>query len=105
MKTVKRFIAGAVCPRCAAMDRIVAYTDEDQRQVRECVACGFNEKLREVDTLAAQAPQPETRVTRKIAPLADQVKAQPIKFYPRMPGKKGKTVDKSEGSEDPASPE
>jgi len=90
---VKRFIAGAVCPRCAAMDRIVAYTDEDQRQVRECVTCGFNEKLREVDAVAAQAPEPETRTTRKKIPLTEQIKAQPIRFYPQMPGK-DKNADK-----------
>ena len=36
----RRFIAGAVCPRCAAMDKIVVDLDGD---LRECVACGFNE--------------------------------------------------------------
>lgn len=36
----RRFIAGAVCPRCAKMDKIVVDLDTDQR---ECVACGFSE--------------------------------------------------------------
>lgn len=36
----RRFIAGAVCPRCALMDKIVVDLDTDQR---ECVACGFSE--------------------------------------------------------------
>lgn len=36
----RRFIAGAVCPRCGAMDRIVINLDTDQR---ECVACDFSE--------------------------------------------------------------
>jgi len=36
----RRFIAGAVCPRCARMDKIVVDLDTDQR---ECVACGFCE--------------------------------------------------------------
>jgi uncharacterized metal-binding protein (TIGR02443 family) len=36
----RRFIAGAVCPRCARMDKIVVDLDTDQR---ECVACGFSE--------------------------------------------------------------
>lgn len=36
----RRFIAGAVCPRCAQMDKIVVDLDTDQR---ECVACGFSE--------------------------------------------------------------
>jgi uncharacterized protein len=37
----RRFIAGAVCPRCALMDKIVINLDTDQR---ECVACGFSEQ-------------------------------------------------------------
>jgi uncharacterized metal-binding protein (TIGR02443 family) len=37
----RRFIAGAVCPRCARMDKIVVNLDTDQR---ECVACGFSEQ-------------------------------------------------------------
>lgn len=40
MATPKRFIAGAVCPRCAEMDKIVMFTTEEG-QFRECVACGF----------------------------------------------------------------
>ena len=37
----RRFIAGAVCPRCAQMDKIVVNLDTNQR---ECVACGFSEE-------------------------------------------------------------
>lgn len=36
----RRFIAGAVCPRCGQMDKIVVDMDTDQR---ECVACSFSE--------------------------------------------------------------
>jgi uncharacterized metal-binding protein (TIGR02443 family) len=36
----RRFIAGAVCPRCALADKIVVDMDTDQRQ---CVSCGFSE--------------------------------------------------------------
>ena len=36
----RRFIAGAVCPRCALMDKIVVDLDTDQRV---CVSCGFSE--------------------------------------------------------------
>ncbi|WP_020409188.1 YheV family putative zinc ribbon protein [Hahella ganghwensis] len=93
MSVVKRFIAGAVCPRCGAMDRIVSYVDEHARQIRECVDCGFHEKLRDADTQLPGGPEePETRVTRK-KPVAE-VKAQPIKFFPRMPGK-SKNEDES----------
>jgi uncharacterized metal-binding protein (TIGR02443 family) len=37
----RRFIAGAVCPRCGAQDKIVVDLDTDRR---ECVSCGFSEE-------------------------------------------------------------
>jgi len=40
----KRFIAGAVCPRCGEMDRLVSF-EENGKTVRECVACDFSEAL------------------------------------------------------------
>jgi uncharacterized metal-binding protein (TIGR02443 family) len=43
MSAIKRFIAGAVCPKCAEMDRLVSYTNDDGT-FKECVACGFMEK-------------------------------------------------------------
>ena len=43
MTSPKRFIAGAVCPKCAEMDRLVNYTNDDGT-FKECVACGFLEK-------------------------------------------------------------
>ena len=43
----RRFIAGAVCPRCALMDKIVMYDNERGERVRECVACGYNDALDE----------------------------------------------------------
>lgn len=57
----RRFIAGAVCPRCAQMDKIVVDLDSDQR---ECVACGFSER-RPGDTPVAAEVQ--TRVSRAAA--------------------------------------
>lgn len=55
----KRFIAGAVCPRCGEMDRIVNYRLGD-KNYRECVACGFKDEIR------LQSPPRElaTRVNR-----------------------------------------
>ena len=41
----KRFIAGAVCPSCSAMDRIVMYR-EGESDYRECVECGFKDEMR-----------------------------------------------------------
>lgn len=43
MNTPKRFIAGAVCPKCAEMDRLVSYSN-DGGTFKECVVCGFIEK-------------------------------------------------------------
>lgn len=57
----RRFIAGAVCPRCGAMDRLVVDLDS---QMRECVACGFSE-ARPQDS--AEPREPPTRVTRPLA--------------------------------------
>ena len=43
----RRFIAGAVCPRCAQMDKIVMYDSEAGERVRECVSCGYRDSLDE----------------------------------------------------------
>lgn len=39
----RRFIAGAVCPRCKEMDSIVMYRVEGV-DYRECVSCDFEER-------------------------------------------------------------
>ena len=59
-KTTRRFIAGAVCPRCAAMDKIVMDLESDQR---ECIACGFSDARPTGPTPS----EPGTRVTRAAA--------------------------------------
>lgn len=43
----RRFIAGAVCPRCALMDKIVMYDNAQGGRVRECVSCGYQAELDE----------------------------------------------------------
>ncbi len=62
MATPKRFIAGAVCPRCAEMDKIMMFTTDDDDQVRECVACGFTDAVS--DTPEPTNPELETRVNK-----------------------------------------
>ena len=43
-KVLKRFIAGAVCPRCGEMDTLrMARVDDEQ--LRDCVRCGYEDKL------------------------------------------------------------
>jgi hypothetical protein len=37
----RRFIAGAVCPRCAKLDKLVVDSETDQR---ECVSCGYRDE-------------------------------------------------------------
>lgn len=41
-KTKRRFIAGAVCPKCGTMDSIVVVSDIEPGH-RECVSCDFKE--------------------------------------------------------------
>ena len=81
----RRFIAGAVCPRCARMDKIVVNLDTDQR---ECVACGFSEARPgdRADTPAAPPQQAEgtprdlpTRVSRAAARRVE-TPAEPVRL-------------------------
>lgn len=44
-KTQKRFIAGAVCPKCGALDKLMIFKHEG-KDYRECVACGFEDEMR-----------------------------------------------------------
>ena len=66
----RRFIAGAVCPRCAQVDKIVVDRDTDQRQ---CVSCGFSEDRpglpasNPVVATAYKPPELPTRATRAAA--------------------------------------
>ncbi len=55
----RRFIAGAVCPRCSEMDKIVNYKLGD-KNYRECVACGFKDELR----LQSSPRELDTRVNQ-----------------------------------------
>ena len=56
----RRFIAGAVCPRCGQMDKIVIDLNTDHR---ECVACGFSEARPK----APESTELPTRVSRAAA--------------------------------------
>lgn len=73
----RRFIAGAVCPRCALMDKMVVDLDTDQRI---CVSCGFTEARPGLPAAATPAPaatELPTRVSRAAARRV-QTPAQPI---------------------------
>lgn len=77
MSVVKRFIAGAVCPRCNQMDTLRMYRDEE-REHRECVKCDFTDSMR----LDGQ-PEPEELETR-VNKVAEELEpdTQPLLFHP-----------------------
>ncbi len=80
----KRFIAGAVCPACSAMDKIQMW-DVDGVPNRECVACGF------ADTLDAQGNSvPRELGTRVnvLTPKPADPKVQAVQFFPNPKLKK-----------------
>lgn len=61
MAVLKRFIAGAVCPRCAEMDRIRAWEQHGVRY-RDCVNCDFFEQSAIEEEAASELT---TRVNRE----------------------------------------
>ena len=69
----RRFIAGAVCPRCGEMDKIVVDMDSEQR---ECVACGFSEGRPGDPVATTELP---TRVSRAAARRVE-TEAEPVKL-------------------------
>jgi len=78
----RRFIAGAVCPRCARMDKIVVDLDTDQR---ECIACGFSEARPGMPAAGEPAPRGDavaevpTRVSRAAARRVE-TPAEPVRL-------------------------
>lgn len=57
----RRFIAGAVCPHCALIDKMVVDLETDQRI---CVSCGFREDRPGIPAANTELP---TRVSRAAA--------------------------------------
>lgn len=39
----RRFIAGATCPKCQLIDKIVVYRDAHSIETCECVRCGYKQ--------------------------------------------------------------
>jgi len=70
----RRFIAGAVCPRCALMDKIVVDLDTDRRA---CVSCGFSEERPADSPGSGSAREVPTRVSRAAARRIE-TPAQPV---------------------------
>ena len=66
-----RFIAGAVCPRCKEMDRIVVSPDGE---TRSCVACDYSDARPE-----HKPTELPTRVTRG-ASRRVETRAEPVRL-------------------------
>ena len=84
---VKRFVAGAVCPRCAEMDKLRTWRDQ-VREYRECVQCGYQDAMRLDGT--AEPKELETRVNQPVEssePKLATEDEQVIQFVPN-PAKK-----------------
>ncbi len=79
-KASKRFIAGAVCPKCSEMDKIVMYKDESGKENRECVACGYSDVMTE----EVENTELDTRVTPEGKTIRDEDE-QPIRIFEAPP--------------------
>ena len=82
-KAQKRFIAGAVCPKCAEMDKLVMYKNEAGQETRECVACGYRDVMQE----ASNQPQ---ELTTRVTPTGKAVRddgEQAIRIFEAPPTK------------------
>ena len=71
----KRFIAGAVCPKCAAMDRLVMF-EENGVTVRECVECGFSDTQKDLE----HQKELVTRVNQMQETELSEDDVQPVKI-------------------------
>lgn len=69
----RRFVAGAVCPRCSAMDTIVVY-NQDGKDYRECVSCDYKDEMH----FKPIARELETRVNQTEADKQDAVQVVTI---------------------------
>jgi len=79
-----RFIAGAVCPKCGTMDTLKAgYEREGAVMVRECVDCGYIDRISQKPNLDVDIP---TRVT-PLQPEPD-IESTPVRILdPNTSGK------------------
>ncbi len=86
MSPKKRFIAGALCPACSAMDRIQMW-DEDGVPHRECVACGYADTLDERGNSVPRELATRVNVST-LKPKAADPKVQAVQFFPNPKLKK-----------------
>lgn len=73
----RRFIAGAICPQCKELDKIVVYKEEGV-DVRECVRCDYKETQR----FESGPNEPTTRVNKSRSEREADAQPVQIKFIP-----------------------
>jgi len=103
--TPRRFIAGAVCPRCGAQDRIRVFEEAGQR-LRECVACDFRDELEGPPAAGPAGDIPGGKHDRP-RPSRPADGAQPLRFFPAKSAKKAPAGEFRPASDDrrqPSSP-
>ncbi|MEH6649032.1 MAG: YheV family putative zinc ribbon protein [Motiliproteus sp.] len=71
MTITKRFIAGAVCPRCGELDKLRLWRD-DIKEYRECVQCDYQDAMR-----LDGRNDPEELVTRVNQPVPESSPSEP----------------------------
>lgn len=84
--TKRRFIAGAVCPACSEMDKLMMWS-VDGVPHRECVGCGFTDTLNEQGlSVPTELGTRVNHLAPKAAPVKVQV--QTVQFFPNPKLKK-----------------
>ena len=87
-RETKRFIAGAVCPQCREVDRIVVRVTDGVRE-QACIACGYvqpeSDSESGPETEPTQRPSQQALIPRgkhERAPAADptSIPSQPVRF-------------------------
>ena len=82
---VKRFIAGAICPACEALDSIQMWNEEGTPH-RHCVTCGYADLL---DANGNSIPKElPTRVNLAVPKAPAALKVQAVQFFPNPKLKK-----------------
>lgn len=95
MTVIKRFIAGAVCPRCGELDKLRTWSD-DVKEYRECVSCEYQDAMR-LDGRNEEAAELSTRVNQAetaVKPAQPTPDEQVLNLVP-MPASASKTTKKT----------
>jgi len=89
MITHRRFIAGAVCPRCGELDKIYVFHKENT-QWRACVRCDFEEAMEH------QVTAPVAEIPTRVTPKANPTPADDIQVLTIRDSSSGQPADKSD---------